>query len=209
MDYWKLINDLCEENNLNCYIYEDGDNEGKQVLQAYSWNEVETLNKLLKKRFEELGIDTSEVKYPDREDGYIDFATDENWVFSDESFVCDGCYKLFRNGDYYANYCIGDGFILCPDCMREEPETYLETLINEPTHANTLLTEKELEDLGFERVGEKYENGLYEGMNDDPKKILEEILTANPNVEVVFSIIKTYNPFATSFTTYIRENEEA
>lgn len=208
MDYWQMINNLCDENNLDCYVYEDGDNEGEQVLRVSSNRELEQLNELLKEKFKELGIDTSDVRYPDSDDGYVDFATEEKWEYDDETFICDDCGKLFRYGDYYANYFVGDGFILCTDCMREEPETYLETLINDPTHANTLLDEGELEKAGFERVGEKYENGLYEGMNDDPKKILGKILNENPNAEVVFNIVKTYNPFATTFTTYIRNKEE-
>lgn len=206
MDYWKLISNLCNENNLDCYVYEDGDNEGEQVLQVCGSKEEEQLNELLKKKFEELGVDTSEIRYPEY-DGYIEFATDGNWVYSDESFVCDGCYKLHRNGDYYANYFIEDGFILCEDCVKEEPETYLETLINEPTRANTLLTGEELEGMGFERVGGEYENGMY-GQVDDPKKILNELIGENPNAEVVFNIVKTYNPFATTFTAYIRNKEE-
>lgn len=210
MAYFDLIREICDKENLNAWVYDDGDNPGKEVLQIYSDKEIQVLNSALIKKFKEKGIDTSEMSAWQEMQvyGYIDFATDENWVYSDESFICDGCGKLFRMEAYgYANYFCGDSFILCPECMKEEPETYLETLINNYHNANTLLTKEELEKLGFEQIGEEYENGWY-GQSDDPKEILDRILSEEPNAEVIFDITKTYNPFATRFTTYIRKSED-
>ena len=137
----------------------------------------------------------------------MEFATEGKWEYYEEVYVCDNCYKVFRIEQYgYQNFYMGDGFILCPDCMRENPEDYLAGLINNYRDANTLLTSTELEELGFEQIGEEYENGWY-GQNDDPKEILDKILAEEPDAEVVFDITKTYNPFATRFTTYIRRQK--
>lgn len=208
MEYFDIIREICNDLNLDCWVYPDGDYPGKEVLQVSSCSEGRKLNTEIKKRFEELNIDPSDDLSPDEDTNYIEFATDGKWEYSDETFVCDGCGQLFRIDYYgYQNFYMGDGFILCPDCMKEEPETYLETLINNYRNANTLLTETELEELGFEKIGEEYENGWY-GRSDNPKEILDRILAEEPYTEVIFDITKTYNPFATRFTTYIRKREE-
>ena len=207
MDYFDLIRDICNEHNLNSGIWEDGDNEGEYVLVVESSKDLAELNSLLKEKFEELGVDTSEVYRPDDDESYVEFATEGKWEYYEEVYVCDNCYKVFRIEQYgYTNYFCGNGFILCPDCMKEEPETYLETLINNYRNANTLLTGEELEKLGFEQIGEEYENGWY-GRSDNPKEILDKILAEEPDAEIVFDITKTYNPFATRFTTYIRRQK--
>lgn len=207
MNYFDLIREICNDLNLDCWVYNDGDYPGEEVLQVSGCNEARELNAEIKKRLEELNIDPGDELSPDEDTNYIEFATDGKWEYSDETFVCDGCGQLFRMETYgYANYFCGDGFILCPECMKEEPETFLETLINNYHNANTLLSKEELEKLGFEQIGEEYENGWY-GQNDDPKEILDKILAEEPDAEVVFDITKTYNPFATRFTTYIRRPE--
>ena len=207
MDYFDLIRKICNDLNLDCWVYTDGDYPGEEVLQVSCCSEARELNEEIKKRVEELNIDPGDELSPDEDTNYIEFATDGKWEYSDETFVCDGCGQLFRIDHYgYQNFFMGDGFILCPDCMKEEPETYLETLINNYHNANTLLSKEELEKLGFEQIGEEYENGWY-GQNDDPKEILDKILAEEPDAEVVFDITKTYNPFATRFTTYIRRPE--
>lgn len=215
MEYFDIIRKILnspEFDRIDGYIYDDGDNEGQEVLQMYDWKDVEALNKELKRRFEELKIDTSEMSLHQEtsNDGYVEFATDGNWVFADESFVCDNCGKLFRMETYgYANYYISEryGGIYCEECVEEDPSDYIETLINDPKRANTVLDTNALEDMGFEKIGERYASGWY-GRDDRPEEILENVLNLYPNAEVIFNIIKTYNPFETEYETYIKYNDE-
>ena len=215
MAYFELINKICEELNLDGCVYEDGDNEGQEVLQVCDWSDVKALNNALYEKFKELGVDTSDIDWKaNLEDkyaqDYVDFATDNNWVFSDESFVCDGCYKLYRQETYgYANYYIPDscGGIYCVDCIKEDPTDFVEHLINNPKTANTILDRDELENLGFERDEETYASGWY-GRDERPEKVLEGILARYPKAEVVFNVVKTYNPFETEYEAFIKKNEE-
>lgn len=210
MEYFDIIREIFNETEIDGYIYEDGDNEGKEVLQMCSWKDVETLNRELKKKFEERGIDTSEMSlYQETsDDGYIEFATDDNWVFADESFVCDGCGKLHRMETYgYANYFCGDYGIFCANCVKEEPEPYLDYHINNYKTANTILTEKELNDAGFVDSGEEYASGWY-NRDERPETVLKCILDTHPKAEVIFDVKKTYNPFETEYRAFVRYNEE-
>ena len=210
MAYFDIIREIFSETEIDGYIYDDGDNEGKEVLQMCSWEDVKALNLEIKKKFEERGIDTSEMSlYQETsDDGYVEFATDDNWVFDDESFVCDGCGKLHRMETYgYANYFCTDYGIFCEDCVKEEPEPYLDYHINNYKTANTILTEKELNDAGFVDSGEDYASGWY-GRDERPETVLKCILDAHPKAEVIFNINKTYNPFETEYKAFIRYNEE-
>lgn len=210
-DYLDLIAELCNELDLSTYLYDDGDNPGYKVLRAESWSELEELNAALKQKFEELGVDTSSIQgYRNLDsDGYVDFALgrDNSLTFADESFICGECYQCYDEGDY-ANYFIPPegGEIFCENCVREDPnlqEAYIATLINIPNKANTLLDENTMISLGFTHLEDSYEHGMY-GRLDDPQKILDKILADNPNAEVVFDIIQDHNPWATSFTVWVR-----
>lgn len=209
MKYFDLIREICQKNDLDCWVYPDGDNDG-EVLQISGNKEKEKLNNLIKEKFEELNIDTEDMslRQLESDEGYIEFATEDSWVYADESFVCWECGKCFRiETTGYANFWVCNDGILCKDCVKKEPEPYVEYLTNNPNTANTLLDKEDFEKLGFVVGNQTFENGLY-GVNDNPTEIFNNILKEHPNAEVVFDIIKTYNPFATEFRHYIKYNEE-
>ena len=86
--------------------------------------------------------------------------------FSNEYSVCEHCNKAFRTSpdsySWVANYWVGDRFILCEDCVREDySEEYLESLENNPNTANTILSDNEIEKAGYEKVVVNYESGWY------------------------------------------------
>ena len=206
-DYMDLITDICRDLDLNSYVYEDGENPGMWVLQIESNEDLRVINDELKKKFAELGIDTSGVRQYGEDDNYVDFALGDNsYTYADESFLCGQCYCCYDYSPYYANYYITDGEIFCIDCVKNDPdlrESFVAELINNPKNANMVLEEQDLIDMGFRHLETEYENGWY-GQVDDPKQILEAILADNPNAEVVFDVSKTYNPWATSFSVWIR-----
>lgn len=208
--YMDLLREILVETDWNYgSIYEDGDgyNEEVFIFEGYGEYTVKNLNELCKAKLKANDIDT----YPDydREDYYIDLITGDNWGYYDSYFVCEECYKAYYQDGYSAaNYWVGDGFIICEDCVKENyKEEYVEYLANNPKHCNTILSEEDLEDMGYEKVnGDTYENGLY-GTNDDPTEIYELLNKAYPNSDVVFHLSSS-NPFAVYFDVYINKAEE-
>lgn len=212
MAYMQLLNHLCNKYNIDGYSERDGDNDGEVFVFSDSWDNIRKLNNILKAQFYMLGIDTSEVNERD-DTGYIDFATDDNWATFDDGFICDNCYKFYRNSDYYQNYVIFESVsngICCVDCVKNDDSLksdYINTLINNSDNANTILDDSELEDAGFEDYGAEYANGWY-GRRDSPQQILKDILDKHPEAEVVFSVRKTYNYWETRFKVYVRNITE-
>lgn len=213
MAYFELIQEILDNNDdIYAYICEDGD-VGGNVLQIDGDRSMEKLEKLLWEEFQTRGIDTSDFDYhydpnASYNDACVDFATDGNYVYTDDSFLCDECGQLYRTDDYYANYYMGDGYIVCEDCVHSNPEDYVQSLINDPERANTILSVSELYDLGFEQLNEHYANGWY-GREDDPKQIYDNLVNQyGYDAEILFSIEKTRNPFQTDFDVFVRNIDE-
>lgn len=81
-----------------------------------------------------------------------------------------------------------NGFIRCEDCVREDySEEYLESLENNPNTANTILSDDEIEKVGYKKVVADCESGWY-GRCDDPEEILEREMKENTDGKYVFSI---------------------
>ena len=204
--YMDILHDVLRENDWKWgSIYPDGRNDEAEVfIYEPQGNELSELNAILKERLQAKGIDT----YPDydREDYYIDFVTGDNWGYEDSYFICYDCNKAYRKPEYgRQNYWAGDGFIYCEDCVRENhKEEYIDELINNPHNANILLNPNELEEMGFVKIEDDYENGLY-GTCDDPKKIFEKF--KNNKAEIIFSIDES-NPFAIYFSVWVRAKED-
>ena len=186
----------------------DGYNDYVFIWEGYS-KKIAEFNELCKAKLKANGIDT----YPDydREEYYIDFITGDNWGYYDSYYICDHCNKAYRYPEYGTHdYYSTEYGIICGDCVRENEdlkEDYIESLVNNPKLANTLLSVGDIEDLGFEQVNEStYENGLY-GVNDCPTDIYEMYHKSYPNSDIIFHI-NGNNPFAVYFDVYICKADE-
>jgi len=109
----------------------------------------------------------------------------------DEWTTCGDCGKLVRTQpDCYswtASYAIiSDCELVCHECLIEEPETYIEELINNHNKVNTI-DGLDLTDHGFDNMNGVFETGLHEHMNDSPKEILKEYMEKFPCYEFVFT----------------------
>ena len=63
--------------------------------------------------------------------------------------------------DWQPDFWASEGGFLCGDCIREEPDSYIEFLTNNPHAANTIVPEQVLREHGFERVtGKDYSTGF-------------------------------------------------
>lgn len=136
-----------------------------------------------------------------------------NVEWSDEWVRCGDCYRAFRTSpDSYSWTMYGayseDGCdYYCADCLKKDPESMLEDLVNNPAKCSTFLDGDDLEALGFVRENGLYENGWHEGQDDNPTEILERILKfADEGTEVVF-ILAEQSQFYIRFAAYVRTPE--
>lgn len=201
-------NDIAPKYGLNVRLCPRKDED--VILVFEDWDSVRAMEKVL------LPMAKTDPEFDARfvrEDKYdttaIDFLTDGDWTFSDEGFVCDDCgYWNFydeRNGCSYQNYHVGDGHIQCENCIKENPDAYFTSIVDNPRAANTIFNNKELEDMGFEKLNNKgsYAHGWY-GREADPRKIYDIYREQYPHSELLFSIRKTYNPWETEFDLWVR-----
>lgn len=163
-----------------------------------SWDFIRELNEWLNDNYAKELCDETRYELPedirDREyfTTWLDYLTDGMWGFSDEYSVCEHCNKAFRTSpdsySWVANYWVGDGFILCEDCVMEDySEEYLKSLENNPNIANTILSDDEIEKAGYKKVVADCESGWY-GRCDDPEKMLEQEKQNNKDGRYLFSI---------------------
>jgi hypothetical protein len=103
--------------------------DDKWFLIVDSWDFIRELNEWLNDNYAKELCDETRYELPenisDREyfTTWLDYLTDGMWGFSDEYSVCEHCNKAFRTSpdsySWVANYWVGDGFILCEDCVRK------------------------------------------------------------------------------------------
>ena len=151
------------------------------------WETVSNLPSRLYEIFEKMGIDC-------------------DW--SDEYSDCSECGKLFRtSGDSYhwqPSYVLGDGEILCHECIENDPEAHLENLEGNPNRCNTI-SSIDPADHGYVCVQEKLESGWHEHMTADPKKIAVE-LKAKGITRFLFSLDEN-SQFYSVWSVYIAEEQ--
>jgi hypothetical protein len=162
------------ENSLwdDIFMQDGFDHDGDHYSIFDGWDDVEKFEVGVR---EVLGLG---------ENDSVENALETNIVFSDEYSICDDCRHVIRTSpDSYSwqpDYYIGDGFIVCGDCFRDNSDyqtDYLEDKINNPKSAvNGLLSEEQIEELGFTKYNsDSYENGWHYGQNDSPEKIYDNL----------------------------------
>jgi len=98
--------------------------------------------------------------------------------WSDEWATCDDCNKLIRtSADSYGwspSYWIGDGFIICHECVKEDPEEYLKS--HEDTADVIATLGIDLSEHQYVRLSlQSFETGLHPGQIDRPAPIAKEL----------------------------------
>lgn len=131
----------------------------------------------------------------------------EGWGYADEYDSCYRCGNLIHTRpsygeqqDFFPDYDASE--LVCGDCVRKDPDDYLNYLINNPTGLNVLLSREQLKKLGFELISDDYENGLYD-RHDNPAQILMDALEKYKNGEFIFSS-KNNGPYSIEFELWGR-----
>lgn len=182
--------------------YMFANDDGDDFLIVDSWDDVHKIQKALEPGFEPRNDYDSSVL-----DKYFPGST---WGFSDSYDTCSKCGKLIRTEpDSYSwepDFFVNDGELVCGDDVRDDPDAYLETLYDNPKMANTILTDSDLRNLGFELIKDGYESGMYD-RHDDPEEILEKAKEEHPGMTFVFSI-SSNGQFATRFELWGKEDTD-
>jgi hypothetical protein len=98
---------------------------------------------------------------------------------------------------------IDDCSFVTRDTVNDYAEEYLTQLINNPNDVNTF-DNFDPEDYGFEKLNDyPYENGWFDGQNDDPKSVLKKLLDRYPEGEFLFSDFEN-SQFYSKFSVYGR-----
>lgn len=185
-------------------LYDEGDvyfdtanDNGETFLIVDGWEDVHKIQKALRPDFEPK--DEYDTSVLDEIFGY----QGDGWGFRDSYSKCDSCGNVIQTEpdsyswtpDFFVDYDKGE--IICGDCVRKNPQDYLETLYNNPKKANTILSAQDLIDNGFEKIEGDYENGWYD-KHDSPEEILDKALEAHPSATFIFNI-SSQGQFATQF----------
>jgi hypothetical protein len=200
------VYEYMRENNIwdDIYMNVAEDHDGRTYVIFDSNSDVDKFDHLVK---EVLEIEDGEIFF-------VEDVLDIDVVYSDEYTTCDDCSHVIRTSpDSYhwqPDYYVGDGFIVCGDCFKNNEdyqEGYINEKINDPkTAINGLITESQLESLGFQKIGEEYENGWYH-VEDNPQEIYERL--SDKYEEIVF-LVNNVEQFRINFVTFVRGeiNEE-
>jgi hypothetical protein len=135
-----------------------------------------------------------------------------NFVFSDEYALCSDCQSVIRTApnsyEWTPDFYVGDGFIACSQCFANEQDyqiEYLEERINNPDKINQLLSDEELEKLGFVNYDDTFESGWHSHQTDVPQDIYKEL--SQKFEEVLFSI-EFKSQFSISYSAWVRNEIE-
>ena len=204
--YFKYIDENCDKFKGDARFYKASkslqahEDDNEMFLIVDGWNFIWELNEWLNVNYaKELDDETGYGLPKDIDDReyfteWLDYLTHGMWGFADEYSGCDCCYKAFRTSptsySWVADYWVGDGFIFCGDCVRENEDyskEYLESLENNPKRANTILLDDDIKKAGYRKIIPECEYGWY-GRQDSPKEILERVIHNNKNGRYLFSI---------------------
>ncbi len=153
------------------------------------------------------GILFGDWNYIDKEAGTLldEWGFETEW--SDEwTTVNDKAYGIHANSyDWQPQlHLTEDGEYITPD---DDVQTWIDEMKDTPTKAlPEWITQAQLEELGWERHEERFENGFHHGQNDMPKPIYDKLIKRDDVESVVFRICDK-GQFDVKFEAYILPRE--
>lgn len=112
----------------------------------------------------------------------------DSWGTTEDFLICFSCGSAINIGDYYNPDIRFDsdyyGGYICAHCVKDNPGEYLGELSNSPTEANEILSDDDLEALGYELI-KSWDR--YDRHDEYIRKCeLDDFLSVNPNGEAIF-----------------------
>lgn len=130
-------------------------------------------------------MDEMGLEYSEAEDLLDNEFGSGNWGDSESFAVCDSCGDAIWLDDYYESdyYFDDNGGVFCGDCVRGNPDDYIEQLINDHSKSNKLVDEEVIKERGFSPFYVEYK---YRGY-DTKKDLLKALLIDYPSGEFIFT----------------------
>ena len=124
--------------------------------------------------------------------------------WEDEWATCGNCNKAVRTSPdshgWQPSFAIENNCeITCIECLKDSPESYLESLEDKPTKALNLPGIDPAE-CGYIQLKDGFESGLHPGQNDNPKEIYKS-LREQGHTRILFQI-DSVRQFDTSFSVW-------
>jgi hypothetical protein len=195
-----------QEITIHTHGYAEPGYDNKDVIACGNWNDITkwdgkehiTVDKsvsmaaeLIEELCEEHGL-TFELEWSDQ------------WAF------CVECNKLVRTTAdsygwsryYWDDECEGD--YICGDCVIKDPEDYLLSL--EGSHTKCMTIQINLEENGYIKVEDGFENGFHTGQDASPE-LIANALTKQDIHRFIFNL-DGVGQFDINFSVYIHESEQ-
>lgn len=126
--------------------------------------------------------------------------------WSDEWLICDNCYNAVRSaGNSYSwlpsFYISPDGSVTCVDCI--DPEHYIESIENNYSQCNTILTDDQLIALDYIEIEDDHEYGMYkhQQFEEKPESIYNRL--KGKYKSIVFSLTAK-GQFDLNYSVYVK-----
>ena len=128
--------------------------------------------------------------------------------WDDEWAVCEDCGKAFRtqpNSYSWTPYYWGsDCGYVCGDCVKENPDDYLEWLSGHDDRAEVFGID--LSEHGYEKYNhDNYETGFHPGQNSDPEAVAKEL--RDKGITDFIFVIDSVGQFDCDWDCWIRKPE--
>lgn len=188
---------------------------GRKFLIVPDTKWLKTFNQWVREKHPELIEQLQEEAY-NQEDSWIDYLTNREWGFEDEYYLCSVCGGVIRTTpgsafwkqEYYQDFeaCM----IVCGDCVRanqKEKESYVKWLLENPERANTILSQEDLETMGFRQHFKQDKCSCIGRTPDNPVEVLKELQETEEGKEYIFSIVSS-TPFETWWNVWERKFHE-
>lgn len=163
---------------------EPGYTQPERGIVFANWNNI---SKRLQDYLEEAGF---ELEWED--EWYLDYDNGKAWRTSPDSYGWQ-CQVAFC-----------DGFVLTPD---DDITDWIEAFQDDPNRAlPSRIEPTELEELGWERVDDRFENGFHSGQTDSPAEIYGRLI-AEPDVQHVLFRLTDVGQFDVRFEAWVMREE--
>ena len=183
---------------------EPGYSTDKDVILFGNWNKIDRWNEAHHKCEPIEPDNTIWMKLVELLGKHCELQWEDEWT------RCSECNNAIRTQpDSYSwtrSFVDLEEGILCCECARKSATDWLESdFENQPTKAVTDGLDLDLTSLGYNRVDEKFEHGLYGGQDADPKKI-GEALRKQGITRFLFSL-DSVGQFDANFSVWIHQDQ--
>lgn len=176
-----------------CFCY-DSEVDGDRLTVYEDDKALELLKVVITRYFE---LDVNDEDYNEKLEELVGETYCRDYIF-----YCPSCNEDHYLKDYGGDYLLHDGEFVCGDCIRKDPDWYIEHIKNDYNNANNFLNTDVLVEKGYRKIDEG-DVGMYQyNTNVYP---IDYYKKYEDSYDVIFSITSGSNPFQTEFDVWVKE----